>query len=701
NKTITHSSGTTVYNMYELYAWLMNEVDESGTIDNEIPMTAQTPTSYTLTNRWFIDETSIQFLQNGSLKSDGWSASANNDGIRILTFAGAYTSAAGTDIGKGVTQATSGHTGTLLAYDNTLQKWWVRVDDTGDNFNTTNNITVDAGTGQGIISASGTNATGDNIWTNVYTLGTLYGNTHVYIVQNDAKISSWWSSGHIDMLLLVKEGGTLIDYGNATIVARQYSKLYDHFLVSLSSGARTPVPLATFEDSNNDSGYRQMVFTDAAVSLPTVGEIIEDDTDATIQGIVTSTSGSLPSVTVQYYLASSNLNDFTGATGALTGQTSGMTATAVAPTNVGPTTTSGITFTFGATSQDLGNGNGSQPYDVIIDCNSNSIEDVYEYLKYVTRRGSSTSLNGYDGDQYVAVGDIRLSYESQTANFAEGNTLTGGTSGATGVIVSDHDDGTSGALVLKEVVGTFEDAETITDDGIPGSAATTASAVDEINPSKQSPFGTFAGGKFFGGRGVWLSNVPAGDANNYQLIDSTGTDQIPPLSIALIINNTQNGDRVAIFKTTGDNEIIDKSQFSIQQAHTSPVGYIRVSESITADTPSTGVIRVVRMNGSVTLGEERYSYTAWSNANQPTYSEFTLSGTTTRDYDSTDDTAYVPYIDEEATGSSVSESITYVADTYVLTRVRITGMLPFKVKGQVTNSGLTVTTIRTSDSIYQ
>ena len=41
--------------MNELYSWLMNVFDESGTIDDTIPMTAQTPTAYTLTNGWFLD----------------------------------------------------------------------------------------------------------------------------------------------------------------------------------------------------------------------------------------------------------------------------------------------------------------------------------------------------------------------------------------------------------------------------------------------------------------------------------------------------------------------------------------------------------------------------------------------------------------------------------------------------------------------
>jgi hypothetical protein len=200
---------------------------------------------------------------------------------------------------------------------------------------------------------------------------------------------------------------------------------------------------------------------------------------------------------------------------------------------------------------------------------------------------------------------------------------------------------------------------------------------------------------------VLLTDVPAADANDYELIDSEGNSRTPPQSVPITISNTEAGDRVSVFKTTGvGSETLDRSMFAIQQAHTAPVGYIRVDPgTVTADTPTTGTIRVVRRNASgAILGEERYAYTGWTTGGS--YDEFSLSGSTTIDYD-TDDTAYVPYVDEEAGGASVSKSISYVADRNVLTRVRIVGMLPFKSTGTITNTGLPVTVIRTDDVIYQ
>jgi hypothetical protein len=75
-----------------------------------------------------------------------------------------------------------------------------------------------------------------------------------------------------------------------------------------------------------------------------------------------------------------------------------------------------------------------------------------------------------------------LGYDSQTANFAAGNVVTGATSGATARIVADSDSGTTGTLSLQDIVGTFVDNEIITDSGggsatVNGSLATSGAAL--------------------------------------------------------------------------------------------------------------------------------------------------------------------------------------------------------------------------------
>ena len=66
-----------------------------------------------------------------------------------------------------------------------------------------------------------------------------------------------------------------------------------------------------------------------------------------------------------------------------------------------------------------------------------------------------------------------LLYDAQSANFTVGSKLNGGTSLATATILADTDWGTSGALLLANISGTFQNNETITDiESTPGSATT-------------------------------------------------------------------------------------------------------------------------------------------------------------------------------------------------------------------------------------
>lgn len=600
DKKITHTSGATVYTVRNLYTYLQDTFDESDQINDSVPMSAQTPNEYTLINSWFMDDASMQFLKSGSIQTSG-----HNGVVYVLTMSGTPTNPVASDIGKTVQNGGATNTGILLAYTTTSPyKWWVRKV-TGTFV--AEAVTISTGTGAGTIS---TVATGENIWSNIFTLGSLVSGTTLDVYQNDTQITPWWSSGQIDILVKVKESGVETDSGNLTILARKYSTLYDHFVIDASTG-RNPVPLAAFADGNNQT-----------------------------------------------------------AEGTVSGYT-------------------GITFSFGAKSRDLGNGNGFQPYDVEINCGGRVLTQVYEYLKYVTRTGSSTTLNGVNGEFYVAVGDIRLNYTGEASGpFVETNAITS-SGGGSGYIVSLIDNGLTGTLVIRNVHGAFADTNTLTSGA---TTATISGTPDTVSPSKQAPFGTFAGGNFFGARGVFITNMHANDANKYELIDSTNTTQAPPSTVSIAVSGLVSGDRVSVFRTTGDNEIINKTYLSSHASNNSSATTAwetDVATPIPADTPSTGFVRLVK---TATSTEERIAYNSW------TGNIFTLASAHAGGYGASD-TAYVPYIDEQASGTSVSKSVTYVSNRFVLTRVRLKGIQPFTTKGTLTSTGYSATAVRTTDSI--
>jgi hypothetical protein len=718
-KRIVWSGTTGTYSVQQLYSALQDLFDESTQMDDGVPMSAQTPTAYTIgtidagsVDPWFIDNETVKHLTGGALETEGWArvATSNTGIVRVPVSSNNIVSG---DLGLDITHA-DGDSGTLLAIEGDYL--WIRPDSsaTANNFDSPSGIlTCNAHTATQTAAAS----SGKSIWSNIFTLGTIQPNTEMYLYQNFAPLTQWWSTGHIDILVRTTNVGTLIDEGLLTTYARQYTKFYDHFTVDVSGGGRTPVPIATGADVNNPTGYR--TFTGSAgVGTFNAGNYIYVGASwaaTTKKGVLTTVAGTTGSPVLTYYLIG-DLTDFAASDSVVeyvpATATTDATCTAGTPSDTGPTTTPSSTLTLGfaGIERDLANGNGSRPYSVEIDLqDSISVSQAYERLKYLTRRGQTTDIDtetsqSIIGQEYTAIGDYYLPYDTGSVDnpFTEGEEITA-TGNFSATLTSKHDRGTSeGFLIVRNVRGTVPlDNTTIT-----GTTSGHTALIDEnagadpvtpLTPIKQSPFGTFAGGNFFGARGVWLTNVPALSANNYELIDSEGIRQAPPLSVAITVLNTQSGDRVSVFRTTGDNENIDKAQFySYAPENTAGSATFEVTDPIPADTPSSGALRVpIRDAAGRITGESRYPYSSWSGY------IFTLDGTTlSQSYDG-QATAYIPYIDREATSTSVSEAITYVADRYVLVRVRIAGMLPFKIGGQLTTSGLTVSTIRTADSIYE
>jgi hypothetical protein len=143
--------------------------------------------------------------------------------------------------------------GTLLAFDNSSRKWWVRRKTT-DTFPTNGaSLTVVGGTGAA--TQSGASTTGEDLYANIYTLGTITTNPAplVYVFQSSSRINSWWGRNHIDALIKVKEFGSEIDGASISVFAQHYGDLYDHFDIDLTAGGRNAVPLATATDLNNST----------------------------------------------------------------------------------------------------------------------------------------------------------------------------------------------------------------------------------------------------------------------------------------------------------------------------------------------------------------------------------------------------------------------------------------------------------------
>ncbi len=768
------ATGTRTVN--ELYSALQDLFDELAQMDDGSPMSAQTPTEYTIgiidagsINPWFIDPTTVEHLTGGAVKTSGWlRATGTNAGIVEVDCTN--TDIVTGDIGFNISNASD--TGVLLGILDTggaNTKLWIRpTDDTSthDWDSTSGTITCNAHTA--VQDAAGISA--EMIWANLFSIGTIASNSHLYISQNNAlltayeAVTDWWVDGQIDLLVLVSDMGGLVDGGFVEVFAQRYTATYDHFIVDASLGGRNPIPLATGVDGNNATGYRQFTGSSGSGTF-LVGDVIEDDSDDTIQGVVTAVGGTVASPVLTYYLIGDPLNDFTGATGALTGTPSTAQCTAAAPSDVGPAALAGTTIVHASDqTQDIDEDTVNEDYSIVIDCSNELLADVYEWTKYINRRGETGTgdTDGQEGQFYIG-SEVHITYTTETGTVAEGDTVTQAVTGATGVVVSHER--TSNVVILRSTRGVFNTSDLIQE--TPASNELVgAHVIRIITPIKVAPYGTFAGGIWFCAPGVVLINVPGADANNYRLTDDGNNPVQAPTKVTATIANTRALDSLCMFRLDAPGGVIDKTEYTAA-ASTIFTNTLNVGTTITADTPLSGVVRLVgddedeefRMryssfagtaftldatlgliadggttttvivdaagsfNTNALPGDLLTNETAGGTAHILTVDSDTqitltraIAGQTTGDeYHinglpitvDTSDNVYVPLIDiEEDTGTSGSPGsaeaiITYLGDVDVRVHVRQAGdIVPFATDGVITTNGLSISAIRTPDSIF-
>ena len=173
-KTVSHTSGTTVYTVLAFFQWLATTFAAQAQMDDAYAFVSDTPTVYRWVNGWAFGTPSsdYKFLKTGSIES-------SNE---------------------------------------------------------------------------------NELWSNLYSIGSQEAGTQIYLIQNDAEVTPWWGTGNIDILVLVKTGGTWIQSpdtggtptdGGLWVFSREHGDLYDHGFVDLSGGGSNPVGINTAADINN------------------------------------------------------------------------------------------------------------------------------------------------------------------------------------------------------------------------------------------------------------------------------------------------------------------------------------------------------------------------------------------------------------------------------------------------------------------
>jgi len=320
-----------------------------------------------------------------------------------------------------------------------------------------------------------------------------------------------------------------------------------------------------------------------------------------------------------------------------------------------------------------------------------SINQLYERGKYLTRRGTAETIYGMDGELFRGI-TVQWNYDTEASGpFQEDEVLswgTGATAGTAALLALD-DNGTTGTMWVQLLTGVNPtDGITVT-----GGTSAATCTLDGSPTARSLPsvfLGQSTGSAIIGGFGI---GIEAADlTNSDKLFDLTNTQRVPPNNVQFTVYGLVSGeDRVLV---TNDDSGIDTTQMKLATTLNGTVTVIDVGTgNIPADTPATGVLRVV-------LDDGRNRYIAYTSHNSD--DEFTIASTSWADPD--DATAgngvYIAYIDKMATGTSENFTVVYNADRTLFVRVRDGGGSPiktFETTGSLGSSGGSTTAIRTAD----
>lgn len=363
-----------------------------------------------------------------------------------------------------------------------------------------------------------------------------------------------------------------------------------------------------------------------------------------------------------------------------------------------------ITNTEGYQPLDVNNDGTDEYYYSQWDPGTQSINDLYEYAKYITRRGTSTNIHGMNGFLFRGI-THSFAYDNEASGpFQEDETLswgTGGTAG-TGKLLALDDDGTTGNMWIQLLTGVAPTNNLQITGGTSSATADVNGTV--IQRTVQQPFiGTSTGSALIGAFGIGVK--PSELSSNDQLTDLFANVVIPPNTVTFTVAGLVSGeDRVFVAPWDGTsvdgqgNPVPEIDQLELDTALTgASESSVVVTSTIPSDTPSSGTIRVVNDDGY----EVRLAYSSWSGDTFTLSGTYDFSGNNETEQASSGSDVYITYIDKLASGSTESFTVIYNSNRNLVVRVRDGGVTPIKTfitSAVLTTAGGSVTAIRTSDA---
>ena len=328
---------------------------------------------------------------------------------------------------------------------------------------------------------------------------------------------------------------------------------------------------------------------------------------------------------------------------------------------------------------------------------TNSINDFYEYAKFLTRDGSASTLYGLSGELFRGIThQIPVNNPSGTFNAFEPVSWAGGT----GQMLAINSPTAGTIMWIQLLTGS-----------LPGAGATitggsSSASVDRngtiVERSVSIPFvGQSTGSAIIGAYGVGIETDDI--TNSDTLFDLTNTSITPPNNVNFSVGGLVTGeDRVLVAPWDGastdaeGNPAIDQNQLSLQTTlNANNITQVEVSTTIPSDTPNSGTIRVVDNDGF----DRRLEYSSY------TGSIFAITSTDGQeDFGTVNATSgndvYITYIDTLASSTTETFTGVYSSDRGLVVIVRDGGVTPIKqfiTSATFSSSDTSVTAIRTTD----
>jgi len=325
------------------------------------------------------------------------------------------------------------------------------------------------------------------------------------------------------------------------------------------------------------------------------------------------------------------------------------------------------------------NGSGTpQDYYMQIDRGANSVNDAYERLKWITRRGSTQTIFGLNGELFRGITHEVALTDLTTGIWVEGSPITW-TSGTGQLLAIDNtSSGSATKMWIQLITGSAPSTETITN---ASNGATATSGTVTVKAVSKPVIGASTGTSIIGAYGVVFP--PAQLTFNDKLTDLNDAAISPPNVQSGTITNMIVGDSIQIAQDDGSGSF-DYAQFTLAAATLASATSVQVNVAIPSDTPTSGTIRVDDGTNRV-----RVAYTGFSGD--------TFTGCTGTPAASLGANTYISYIDEVvSSGTTSSYTASFLADRNLVCRVRNSadGIKTFKSPVTFKSSGFSLGVIR-------